>query len=222
MLSRFGRELAVLIVVEGASAAGKTTWCRRFAAGRALFEGEPPTAPAPAGASDPDPADPVAVARFWSESNASRWCTACAMGRSLGWVACDTDPFKLHWAWSLWVEGLASRPYWDACRELNRAEFGNGRLGLPDLVLFADLDATTLRRRKENDPTRTRSRHEMHIRIAPTLRRWYVAMAALDPDRVRFGLPATGLSPALLRLGPRPQRSGTVLFDRFIGALETG
>ena len=41
----------MLIVVEGASAARKTTWCRRFAADRALFEGEPATEPEPAGAS---------------------------------------------------------------------------------------------------------------------------------------------------------------------------
>jgi hypothetical protein len=49
------------------------------------------------------------------------------MAQRLGWVACDTDPFKLHWAWSLWIEGLASRAYWDACRELSRAAFADGR-----------------------------------------------------------------------------------------------
>ena len=71
----------------------------------------------------------------------------------------------------------------DACREMSRAEFAAGALGLPDLVLFADLDAATLRRRKADDTTRPRSRHEMHLRIAPALKRWYVAMAVLDPAR---------------------------------------
>jgi hypothetical protein len=211
----------MLIVVEGTSAAGKTTWCRRFAAGRALLEREPPTGPDPAGASDPDPADPVTVARFWADSNARRWRTACAMAERLGWVALDTDPFKLHWTWSLWVSGLASRAYWDASRETSRAAFADGALGLPDLVLFADLDAATLRRQKQSDMTRTRSRHEMHLCIAPALKRWYVAMAALDPERVRFALP-TGVSSALLRLGPRAERSGAALFDRFIAGLEKG
>ena len=210
----------MLIVVEGTSAAGKTTWCRRFAAGRALFEGEPATELEPAGASDPNPSDPRAVARFWADSNARRWTTACAMSSSLGWVACDTDPFKLHWAWSLWIAGLASQAYWDACREFSRAAFADGTLGLPDLVLFADLDEATLHRRKENDPTRARSRHAMHIRIAPALKRWYLAMAALDSARVQFHLPAAGLCPALLRLGRRPERSGTARFDRLMRELD--
>lgn len=210
----------MLIVIEGASAAGKTTWCRRFAAGRALLEGEPPTGPQPAGASDPDPADPVAVARFWADRNAQRWRAACAMARERGWIAVDTDPFKLHWSWSLWVSGLASRAYWDACREMNRAAFADGALALPDLVLFADLDEATLCRQKRNDVMRARSRHEMHIRVAPALKRWYLAMAALDPARVLFELPAAGVSPALLRLGSRAERTGAALFDRFIGGLD--
>jgi hypothetical protein len=37
--------------------------------------------------------------------------------------------------------------------------------------------------------------------------------------RVRFELP-NGLSPPLLRLGPRAERTGAVLFDRFIGTPE--
>ena len=209
----------MLIAIEGASAAGKTTWCRRFAAGRVLFEGEPPSGPEPAGASDPDPADVQGVARYWIDVNARRWTTACAMSAHLGWMACDTDPFKLHWTWTLWVEGLASSAYWNACRELSRLAFANGTLGLADLVLFADLDADTLRRQKANDPTRTRSRHEMHLRIAPALKRWYAAMAAIEPDRVLFRLPADGLQPAHLALGPRPERSGTALFDRFMNEL---
>ena len=93
------------------------------------------------------------------------------------------------------------------------------RARAPDLVLFADLDAATLRRRKADDTTRPRSRHEMHLRIAPALKRWYVAMAVLDPAR-RIRLADRWSPPALLRLGPRAERFGAALFDRFIGALE--
>lgn len=210
----------MLIVIEGPSAAGKTTWCRRFADGRALLEGEPSAAPEPAGASDADPVDPRAVARYWIDTNARRWATACAMSDRLGWVACDTDPFKLHWTWTLWVEGLASSAYWEASRELSRSHFANETLGLPDLVFFADLDAATLRRNKARDPTRARTRHEMHIRIAPALKRWYCAMAELDPARVQFQLPPNGLEPPHLGLGRRPTRSGIAIFERFISLLD--
>lgn len=210
----------MLIVIEGASAAGKTTWCRRFVGGRVLFEGEPAAEHEPAGASNPDPEDVRGAARYWVDVNARRWTTACAMAANLGWIACDTDPFKLHWTWTLWTEGLASSAYWEASREFNRLAFAKGTLGLADLILFADLDATTLRRQKTNDPTRTRSRHEMHVRIAPALKRWYSAMAAIDPDRVQFRLPADGLQAEHLALGPRPERSGTALFDCFMGELD--
>jgi hypothetical protein len=209
----------VLIVVEGASAAGKTTWCRRFAVGHALLEGEPKRAVEPAGASDPNPSDPMIAAQYWTEINSHRWATALAMSEALGWVACDTDPFKLHWTWTLWVEGLASRAYWDACRELNRAAFANEALGLADLVFFADLDEATLRRQKESDTTRPRSRHELHVRIAPALRRWYCAIASLDCERVRFQLPAAGIEPAQLQPGRRSVRTGKDLFDRLMREL---
>lgn len=210
----------MLIVVEGASAAGKTTWCRQFAAGHMLPEGEPGLAGEPAGASDPDPSDLMAAAAYWTETNAYRWTTALAMSQTRGWIVCDTDPFKLHWSWTLWVEGLATRAYWAACCDLNRAAFADGRLGLSDFVFFADVDAITLRRQKTGDPTRTRSRHDMHVRIAPALKRWYCAVAALDRDRVCFQLPAGGIDQALFGLGPRPTRSGVDLFDRLMRELD--
>ena len=129
------------------------------------------------------------------------------------------DPFKLHWTWTFWVEGLASSAYWDASREFSRSAFANGKLGLSDLVFFADLDTATLRRQKANDPTRTRNRHEMHLRIAPALKRWYRATAELDPSRIQFRLPPGGLEPLHLGLGRRPERSGTAIFDRFMREL---
>jgi len=210
----------VIIVVEGTSAAGKTTWCRQFATSQVLCEGQPTPDPAPEGASDPNPGNPSAAAEYWVGVNARRWTTARDLSERLGWVVCDTDPFKLHWTWSLWVAGLASSEYWEASRHLFRSAFADGRLGLPDLVLFADLDPETLRRQKAGDPTRTRSRHDLHIRISAALKRWYLAMAALDPARVVFRLPANGLEIGHLQLGPRPQRSGAPLFDRLMAELD--
>lgn len=210
----------MLIVVEGPSAAGKTTWCQRFAAGRTLREGEPDEGDEIDGASDPNPADPQGIAEFWVGRNARRWSLAHAMAAQLGWVVCDTDPFKLHWAWSLWKSGVAARAYWDACKAAGREAFASGILGLPDLVLFADVDPVTLRLQRLGDHSRLRRRHDLHIRIAPALKRWYTAMARLDPTRVHFSLPPAGLTPELLDLGPRAARSGTPVFDGFMEELE--
>lgn len=210
----------MIIVIEGASAAGKTTWCRGMPRDQVLFEGEPPAGPAPQGASDRLPADPRAVAEYWANENVRRWSMARDISDRLGWVVCDTDPFKLHWSWTLWVTGLSSSEYWQRCREFTQQAFEDGKLGLPDLVFFADLDADTLRRQKAADPTRTRSRHEMHILIAPALKCWYRAMAALDPARVVFRLPADGVEARHLRLGRRAAGSGAALFDRFMCELE--
>jgi hypothetical protein len=88
----------------------------------------------------------------------------------LGWAVCDTDPFKLHWTWTLWVSGLAASEYWETCRDHFRSAFAEGRLEFPDLVLFADLDPETLRRQKAADTARTRGRHDLHMRISPALK----------------------------------------------------
>ena len=211
----------MIIVAEGASAAGKTTWCRKMPRDQVLFEGEPAANPAPPGASDRLPPDPLAVAEYWASENARRWSTARAISERCGWVVCDTDPFKLHYSWTLWVTGLSSLEYWQRSLEFSRQAFADGRLGLPDLVFFADVDADTLRRQKSADLMKTRSRHERHIRISPSLKRWYVAMAALDPARVEFQLPVNGPEAGHLQLGRRAAGSGAAVFDRFMAELES-
>jgi hypothetical protein len=210
----------VIIVVEGSSAAGKTTWCRQIPRDQVLFEGEPAANPSPSCAGDPLPPDPRAVAEYWANENARRWSTAREISERRGWVVCDTDPFKLHWTWALWVTGLSSLEYWQRSLAFFRRAFAEGELGLPDLVFFADLDAETLRRHKTSDQTRTRSRHEMHIRISPALKRWYLAVAALDPARVEFRLPVNGVETRHLKLGRRAEGSGAALFDRLVAELE--
>jgi hypothetical protein len=210
----------LIIVVEGTSAAGKTTWCRQVSRNHVLFEGEPSADPAPEGAADPNPTDPRAAAEHWTRVNAARWSAARALSKRLGWAVCDTDPFKLHWTWTLWVSGLAASEYWETCRDHFRSAFAEGRLGLPDLVLFADLDPETLRRQKAADTSRTRGRHDLHMRISPGLKRWYLAVAALEPDRVEFQLPATGLERRHLQLGRRTEYSGAALYDRLMAELD--
>jgi hypothetical protein len=161
------------------------------------------------------------VAEYWAEENSRRWLMARAISERHGWIVCDTDPFKLHWSWTLWVAELSSREYWQRCRESTRQAFEDGRLGLPDLVFFADLDVDTLRRQKAADHTRARSRHEMHILISPALKCWYRAMAALDPGRVEFRLPLDGVDARHLRLGRRATGTGAATFDNFMHELES-
>ena len=77
----------------------------------------------------------------------------------------------------------------------------------------------TLRERKANDPTRTRRNFERHVKLRDSLLRWYRAIDALEPGRVVFGLPESGIAPQLLSLGPRRERSGATLFDRLLARL---
>ena len=210
----------MIIVVEGASAAGKTTWCRGIPREQVLFEGEPAANLSPLDANDRLPPDALAVAEYWANENARRWSTAREISERCGWVVCDADPFKLHYSWTLWVTGHSSLEYWQGSLKFSRRLFAEERLGLPDLVFFADISVDTLRRQKAADLTRTRSRHEIHMRISPALKRWYLAMAALDPTRVEFQLPVNGLEPRHLQLGRRAGGRGAALFDRFMAELE--
>jgi hypothetical protein len=111
------------------------------------------------------------------------------------------------------------RPPWLGRLRHRSSCIGAGLFGSP-VVFFADLDVDTLRRQKAADLTRTRSRHETHILIAPALKCWYRAMPALDPVRVEFRLPVEGVEARLLRLGQRAAGSGSALFDRFMCELE--
>jgi hypothetical protein len=51
-----------------------------------------------------------------------------------------------------------------------------------------------------------------------TLRAWYQAVSALNPDRVRWDLPAAGI-PGHATLQRRNPRTGTALFDALMDEL---
>src|SRR2546425_12842252 len=77
----------VIVVVEGPSGAGKTTWCRTHAGAHALLEAPPDHATVPT--------EPEANARFWVERNVDRWRQVLERERRDGLVVVDVDPFKL-------------------------------------------------------------------------------------------------------------------------------
>lgn len=85
----------MIVVVEGMSASGKTTWCAKHAGQHVipengLFENVPNRVKTPVGA-----------ATFWAERNVERWQKALAMEDISSWSLCDSHPLKLHYIWCL-------------------------------------------------------------------------------------------------------------------------
>jgi hypothetical protein len=201
----------VIIVVEGPSGAGKTTWCRAHAGANALLEALPDHATVPT--------EPHAAAKFWVERNVAQWQDVLECEARDGLVVVDTDPFKLHYVWTLFKAGQASERQWTMQRDVAREAFASGRQALADLFLVSDIDDATLRARRDADPTRTRRNFERHVRLRDALLRWYRAIDRLESGRVVFGLPETGLTPDLLAKGKRATQSGLELFDRLMSEL---
>jgi hypothetical protein len=202
----------LIVVVEGPSGAGKTTWCRVHGGPHALLESLPDGSVVPT--------DEHAAARFWVDRNAARWAEVREREARDGLVVVDTDPFKLHYTWTLYQSGQTSERAWILMRDVAREAFVAGRYGLAELIFVSDIDMDTLRKRKANDPTRTRRNFERHVQLRDSLLQWYRAIDSLEPGRVIFGLPEAGIDPALLALGPRKLRSDAALFDRLVTSLE--
>ena len=201
----------MIIVVEGPSGAGKTTWCRTHAGANALLEALPDHATVPT--------DPRAAAQFWVERNIARWEEVLAREARDGLVVVDTDPFKLHYVWTLFRSGQTTDVEWTMQREAARDAFGSGRYALADVFLVSDVDVETLRARRSADPSRTRRNFDRHVLLRDALLRWYGAIDRLEPGRVVFGLPDQGLTPELIAKGRRARRSGLELFDQLMSEL---
>ena len=201
----------MIIVVEGPSGAGKTRWCRTHAGANALLEALPDHSTVPN--------EPEAAARFWVERNVARWEAILAREARDGLVVVDTDPFKLHFVWTLLRSGQISELEWTMQRDAARDAFASGRYALADVFLVSDVDVATLRARRDADPSRTRTNFERHVLLRDSLLRWYRAIDRLEPGRVDFGLPAEGITPELIARGKRARRSGRELFDELIKEL---
>ena len=201
----------MIIVVEGPSGAGKTTWCRTHGGANALLESLPDHATVPT--------EPHAAARFWVERNVARWQEVLSREARDGLVVVDTDPFKLHFVWTLFKTGQVSEVEWTMQRDAAREAFAAGRYALADAFLVSNVDDETLRARREADTSRTRRNFERHVLLRDALLRWYSAVDRIEPGRVVFGLPADGISADLLAKGKRARRSGVDLFDHLMKEL---
>ena len=171
----------MIVVVEGISAAGKTTYAR--ALGEAVwvpeFE-EQGTPPAPDG-----PAKERAA--YWIAHNERRFARALEVEAEHGYAICDTDPFKSHYDWSMARAGFASIDIFEAAMPMARASLASGRLGFADLYMVKQIAPKVARRQKEGDQTRTRRRFDMHLALQPHLMAWFKALAQVLPGQVEVG-----------------------------------
>lgn len=154
---------AVIVVVEGPSAAGKTTWCRRHYPDQLVEEYTPTGA-------EPGDHDPLAQGRYWTDVNSGRWCAAVAEEELSGLAVCDSDPLKLHYSWCLAAVGAGTVGRWHA--ELAAVRDAMAREGLG----FADLAGKGRRpdRHGEEGPCRTGRRGLLPLvrAIGCACRRW--------------------------------------------------
>lgn len=170
----------MILVVEGPSAAGKTTW---------LAQWDPATVVAEHGRVEPPVLPAASEAHFWADLNATRWRHAVDTEGRWDRALCDTDPLKLHYdfcrarvdtiPWSRFDDGVR------ACRQA----IGARQLGIADLILCDLPDVATLDDRKQRDTSRPRRNFDLHRRFGPALHEWYSTLDALDPGRVEWTFP---------------------------------
>jgi hypothetical protein len=206
----------VIVVVEGPSASGKTSWVTRHCDPATVV---PETTTLEA-VEAPDQAEqPEEAAEFWTTLNSARWEQARRIEQRHGIAVCDSDPFKLHYTWSLWRVGLAGHQQWTRALEANRQAFDSSRLGIADLILVTIPDAATLTRHRQEDRSRQRHNFDLHLQLVAPLAEWYHAIEELDPKRVLWQLPSQGVASDLTRREPN---SGTELFDSLVARLPGG
>lgn len=201
----------MIIVVEGISAAGKTTWCRAHAQSHLIRESYPADR-------REQPETGLATARYWANWNAKRWGDALAMEQATGHAVCDTDPQKLHYSWCMWQIGVLPESQWRLQLEASRAAFIEKRLGFADAYLVKVIDPVIARRQRDADMSKARDRFDLNVQLQPPLLRWYRQMETVLGGRVRWELPQTGLP--LETITSNALRYDTDAFDAFIASLE--
>jgi hypothetical protein len=194
----------VILVVEGPSAAGKTTW---------LSQWDPSLVIEELGRIEP-PLDSVSgESEFWADFNAERWSRAMTVEATRGSALCDTDPLKLHYDYCRARAGVVSWTQFEAGVRACAAAIAQRRLGIADLILCAIPDVDTLDARRQGDVTRSRRNFGLHRDFGPGLRDWYGTLEALDAGRVMWAFPAT-----IPEVDAR-DRHNLTLFNRWMNGL---
>ncbi len=198
----------MILVVEGISASGKTTWCTKHGGGHVVAEhGRFESAP-------DRQREPVATAAFWAERNVERWQAALTTEEIHGWALCDSDPLKLHYIWSLWQIGEVCEQDWLLELAATRETVAQGRIGFAGCYIVGRIDPQLARERAKADSSRRRGNFELHVRLQTALMDWYTALDKALPGRVRFDFPA--LVPDMQSVEPRYSLAA---FDQMIASL---
>ena len=173
----------MIVVIEGISAVGKTTYSLTFGAAHHVHEfpetGTPPVAHAPA----------EELAQYWIEHNIRRFQAALEVEAKHGFAICDTEPFKSHFDWCMAKAGFKNMDVFKAAMPLAREAIEQRRIGFGDLYFVKHLAPDLARAQKEGDLTRTRSRFDMHLALQPFLISWYEVLSEVLPGRVEFDFP---------------------------------
>jgi hypothetical protein len=199
----------MIVVVEGISAAGKTTWCQHHAAQYLIKESYPEKWP------DRQAGREEAV-RIWTDWNCRRWSEAVAMERDLGVAVCDTDPLNLHFIWAMRQIGEIAESHWTAQLKFTRQALYNQRLGFADRYLFKKISPAVAQAQQDHDASRSRPNFDLRLRLSSSLVDWYETLAETMPGLVRWEL-SEDLHTTDGKINPF--RYDIAVFDRFVDML---
>ncbi len=206
----------MIVVLEGISAAGKTTYARQFGDGRWVPEipvkGRLPSADASLDEH----------AHFWAEHNVRKFQAAVEIEREHGFAICDTDPMKIHYSWCMEHAGFHWPDKFANARVFVRKAIADGRLGFADLYLVKRIEPSVARAQKEGDPTRRRGNFEQHLALQPHLIAWFTALSEILPGRICWKFPdADKLLTEAKDKAPEdsPRRFDVEVFDALIERL---
>ncbi|QFT76959.1 hypothetical protein [Erythrobacter sp. THAF29] len=206
----------MLIVLEGISAAGKTTFARKFGEAHHVPE-------FPENGVAPGESDRAEIhAEYWMEHNIRRFQAALAVERDHGFAIFDTEPFKSHFDWCMACAGFRSFDIFDAAVPLARKAILERRIGFGDRYYVKRIAPDVARAQKEGDETRSRRNFDMHLALQPHLIKWFEALAIALPGRVAFSFPdQDALLAELKSKAPEenPRRFDVSVLDALVKAL---
>lgn len=173
---------AVILVVEGPSAAGKTTWPSRC---------DPKLVVEELGRIQPPQQSATDDAKLRADLSAARWDPTLTVETSHGCAQCDTDALKLHYDYCRARSGVVAWSQFEASVEASGLAIAERRLRIADRTLCEVPDVATLDARQRGDATRARRNFRLHREFGPALRDWYRTLERHDPGRVEWALTAT-------------------------------
>lgn len=167
----------MLIVIEGQSAVGKTTFLAPLPPEQVVAE-EVLQIPASAG--------PLEALPYGVELNTRRWKRLVEAEARYGRAYADSDPLKLYYGFALVSVGELPREVFDEGWRLSAQAVAERKQGLVDHVVFLSAPPEKLAERKSGDASRRRGKFALHVRLGPAMEAYYAALERLRPGTVRW------------------------------------